>query len=128
MLVDAEEKHWKDQHLHDWLGNLKQVCYDAEDVLDEFQYQALQRWVVSHGSIKRKVLLFFSSSNLIPFSFKMGHKIKEIRERLDDIAMNTNKFNLESDVKRVSIMSREMINSFVHASDVWPSSPELSFP
>lgn len=43
VLVDAEEKHWKDQQLHDWLGNLKQVCYDAEDVLDEFEYQALQR-------------------------------------------------------------------------------------
>lgn len=82
------------------------MCYDGEDVLDEFEYQALQRWVVSHGS----------------------HKIKEIRERLDDIAVNTNKFNLESNVKKVSIMCREMTNSFVHASNVWLGSPELSFP
>ena len=118
VLVDAEEKLWKDQQLHDWLGNLKQVCYDAEDVLDEFEYQALQRQVVSHGSIKRKVLLFFSSSNPLPFSFKMGHKIREIRERLDDIAANKNKFNLVSDVKRAPMVYRETTHSFVLASDV----------
>ncbi|KAL6320010.1 hypothetical protein AAG906_003107 [Vitis piasezkii] len=118
VLVDAEEKLWKDQELHDWLGNLKQVCYDAEDVLDEFEYQALQRQVVSHGSIKRKVLLFFSSSNPLPFSFKMGHKIREIRERLDDIAANKNKFNLVSDVKRAPMVYRETTHSFVLASDV----------
>ncbi|KAL6320032.1 hypothetical protein AAG906_003130 [Vitis piasezkii] len=84
VLVDAEEKLWKDQQLHDWLGNLKQV-------------------LVSHGSIKRKVLLFFSSSNLIPFSFKMANK---------------NNFNLVSDVKRAPMVYRETTHSFVLASDV----------
>uniref|UniRef100_F6H802 Disease resistance N-terminal domain-containing protein n=1 Tax=Vitis vinifera TaxID=29760 RepID=F6H802_VITVI len=54
VLLDAEEKQWNDRQLRDWLGKLKHVCYDVEDVLDEFQYQALQRQVVSHGSLKTK--------------------------------------------------------------------------
>ncbi|XP_034710162.1 putative disease resistance protein RGA1 [Vitis riparia] len=54
ILLDAEEKQWKDRQLRDWLGKLKHVCYDVEDVLDEFRYQALQRQVVSHGSLKTK--------------------------------------------------------------------------
>ncbi|CBI23413.3 unnamed protein product, partial [Vitis vinifera] len=49
VLLDAEEKQWKDQQLRDWLGKLKHVCYDVEDVLDEFQYQALQRQVRLDG-------------------------------------------------------------------------------
>lgn len=119
VLVDAEEKLWKDQQLHDWLGNLKQVCYDAEDVLDEFEYQALQRQVVSHGSIKRKVLLFFSSSNPLPFSFKMGRKIKEVRERLVSITTDWDQFSLHTSIKSAPMAYKETTHSFVCASDTW---------
>ena len=118
VLLDAEEKQWKDRQLHDWLGKLKHVCYDVEDVLDEFQYQALQRQVVSHGSLKTKVLGFFSSSNPLPFSFKMGHRIKEVRERLDGIAADRARFNLQTCMERALMVYRETTHSFVLASDV----------
>ncbi|KAL6321931.1 hypothetical protein AAG906_035836 [Vitis piasezkii] len=118
VLLDAEEKQWKDRQLGDWLGKLKHVCYDVEDVLDEFQYQALQRQVVSHGSLKTKVLGFFSSSNPLPFSFKMGHRIKEVRERLDGIAADRARFNLQTCMERAPMVYRETTHSFVLASDV----------
>nr|CAN65111.1 hypothetical protein VITISV_030255 [Vitis vinifera] len=107
VLLDAEEKQWKDRQLRDWLGKLKHVCYDVEDVLDEFRYQALQRQVVSHGSLKTKVLGFFSSSNPLPFSFKMGHRIKEVRERLDGIAADRAQFNLQTCMERAPLVYRE---------------------
>ncbi|KAJ9678907.1 hypothetical protein PVL29_020954 [Vitis rotundifolia] len=118
VLLDAEEKQWKDQQLRDWLGKLKHVCYDVEDVLDEFRYQALQRQVASHGSLKTKVLGFFSSSNPLPFSFKMGHRIKEVRERLDGIAADRAQFNLQTSMERAPMVYRETTHSFVLASDV----------
>ncbi|XP_034710057.1 putative disease resistance protein RGA3 [Vitis riparia] len=118
VLLDAEEKQWKDRQLRDWLGKLKHVCYDVEDVLDEFRYQALQRQVVSHGSLKTKVLGFFSSSNPLPFSFKMGHRIKEVRERLDGIAADRAQFNLQTCMERAPMVYRETTHSFVLASDV----------
>ncbi|KAJ9678908.1 hypothetical protein PVL29_020955 [Vitis rotundifolia] len=118
VLLDAEEKQWKDRQLRDWLGKLKHVCYDVEDVLDEFRYQALQRQVASHGSLKTKVLGFFSSSNPLPFSFKMGHRIKEVRERLDGIAADRAQFNLQSGMERAPMVYRETTHSFVLASDV----------
>eukprot|EP00261_Vitis_vinifera_P016739 XP_010646016.1 PREDICTED: disease resistance protein RGA2-like [Vitis vinifera] len=117
VLLDAEEKQWNDRQLRDWLGKLKHVCYDVEDVLDEFQYQALQRQVVSHGSLKTKVLGFFSSSNPLPFSFKMGHRIKEVRERLDGIAADRAQFNLQTCMERAPLVYRETTH-FVLASDV----------
>ena len=118
VLLDAEEKQWNDRQLRDWLGKLKHVCYDVEDVLDEFEYQALQRQVVSHGSLKTKVLGFFSSSNPLPFSFKMGHRIKEVRERLDGIATDRARFNLQTCMERAPMVYRETTHSFVLASDV----------
>uniref|UniRef100_F6H808 Disease resistance protein RGA3 n=1 Tax=Vitis vinifera TaxID=29760 RepID=F6H808_VITVI len=117
VLLDAEEKQWKDRQLRDWLGKLKHVCYDVEDVLDESEYQALQRQVVSHGSLKTKVLGFFSSSNPLPFSFKMGHRIKEVRERLDGIAADRAQFNLQTCMERAPLVYRETTH-FVLASDV----------
>lgn len=101
------------------MGKLKDVCYDADDVLDEFEYEALRWQEVNHGGIKRKVCNFFSCSNPFAFRFKMGHKIKSIREKLDKVANEKAKFHLTNrvDDRRVVHMERET-HSFVQASDV----------
>ena len=41
VLQDAEEKQWNDKPVRNWLGKLKDVAYDADDVLDEFATEAL---------------------------------------------------------------------------------------
>ncbi|XP_034689141.1 disease resistance protein RGA2-like [Vitis riparia] len=121
VLLDAEEQQVNNHQLTDWLGKLKDCFYDAEDVLDEFEYDSLQRVVVSEGGIKRKVRHFFSSSNPLAFRFKMGNKMKEIRERLDKVAADADKFNLKKMGVNVPVpvLNRKRENySFVRASDV----------
>uniref|UniRef100_A0A5B6YHB8 Putative disease resistance protein RGA3 n=2 Tax=Davidia involucrata TaxID=16924 RepID=A0A5B6YHB8_DAVIN len=122
VLLDAEEQQEKNHQLSLWLGKLKDVFYDVDDVLDQFESEALRQQVVNRGSIIRKVRNFFSSSNPLAFRFRMGHKIKVIRERLDEIAVDKAKFNLTELVvdHRRSVAQRErvMTHSFVHASDV----------
>ncbi|XP_034898984.1 putative disease resistance protein RGA1 [Populus alba] len=57
--------------------------------------ETLRRQVVkTTGSTSRKVRRFFSSSNMIPFRLKMGHKIKKIIERLAEISSLKSEFNL----------------------------------
>uniref|UniRef100_A0A2N9FIP3 ADP-ribosyl cyclase/cyclic ADP-ribose hydrolase n=1 Tax=Fagus sylvatica TaxID=28930 RepID=A0A2N9FIP3_FAGSY len=52
LLQDAEKKQVKNEGLIDWLGQVKDVFYDAEDVRDEFECEALRRQVLeAHGSI-----------------------------------------------------------------------------
>ena len=64
VLLDAEEKQVKNRGLSVWLMQLKDVFYDATDVLDEFECEALKRQVVkTYGNTSRKVRRFFSSSN-----------------------------------------------------------------
>ena len=77
VLLDAEEKQAKDRKLRVWLGELKDVLYDAVDVLDEFECEALRKQVVkTYGTTGKKVRRFFSCSNPLAFRFKMGHRMK----------------------------------------------------
>ncbi|KAF2307892.1 hypothetical protein GH714_033157 [Hevea brasiliensis] len=62
-------------------GDAQDVLYDAEDVVDEFECEALRRKAVKSGNTTRKVRRFFSSSNPLAFRFRMGHKLKHIKER-----------------------------------------------
>ncbi|XP_044466544.1 putative disease resistance protein RGA4 [Mangifera indica] len=113
VLLDAETKQTQDHQLRDWLGKLRDVFYDAEDVLEEFEFHASRRQRKSSIS---KVRQYFPSSN----SVKIGHKIKDIRERLDEMADDRLKFHLvEShvDVRHVIPKERET-NSFFQASDI----------
>ncbi|XP_038722055.1 putative disease resistance RPP13-like protein 1 [Tripterygium wilfordii] len=56
VLLDAEEKQAHSQALRLWLGRLKNFCYDAEDVLDELEYEGLRKQVVKqYGHTKKKV-------------------------------------------------------------------------
>ncbi|CAL9025732.1 unnamed protein product, partial [Prunus brigantina] len=89
VLLDAEQKQAHNQQIRSWRRQLKDVFLDAEDLLDEFECDALQREVVEtfHGTTG-KVRRFFSRSNPIAFRFRVGNEIKEIRERLDEIKSN----------------------------------------
>ncbi|KAL6139555.1 hypothetical protein ACLB2K_057859 [Fragaria x ananassa] len=96
VLQDAEKKHVKNLQIADWLGKLKDVCYDVEDVLDELEFRKLRKKVLAnnHGRVKGQVRHFFSRWNATVFNFNMGHKVKEIRERLVEIDNEKRQFAL----------------------------------
>nr|XP_023891713.1 disease resistance protein RGA2-like [Quercus suber] len=107
--------------LRTWLGELKDALNDVENVLDEFQYRVLQKEVMKrYWSPSKKVRYFFSGSNPLVFRFEIAHKIKGIRERVDDIAADKDKFNLAQgfEDRKIIIHKRDMTHSFVHPSNV----------
>ncbi|KDP36058.1 hypothetical protein JCGZ_10310 [Jatropha curcas] len=121
VLLDVEEKQAKDRELRLWLAKLKDALYDAEDVLDELECETKRREVLKlYGSTRKKVGRFFSSSNPLAFRFKMGQKIKQIRERLDEIASHKAKFHLNEQHENRYFMhrAREMTYSYMQASDI----------
>ncbi|KAA8532317.1 hypothetical protein F0562_032350 [Nyssa sinensis] len=87
-------------------------------MLNEFEGEALRQRVVNRGSIIRKVRHLFTCSNPLVFRFRTGHKIKDIRERLNEIADDKSKFNLMEIVADRHVVQREsvMTHSFVRAS------------
>ncbi|KAK4592345.1 hypothetical protein RGQ29_016756 [Quercus rubra] len=93
VLLDAEKKADDSVAVKGWLEKLKDVLHDADDVLDDFSTEALQRNVMAGNKMTKEVRIFFSSSNQLAFSLKMGHRIKAIRERLDVIANDMTRFS-----------------------------------
>ncbi|XP_077230162.1 uncharacterized protein LOC143863368 [Tasmannia lanceolata] len=128
VLSDAEDRQVNEKGLGDWLRNLKDAAYDAEDILDEFATEALRAKVDIQDRrrlryrVKNKVHKHFSSSNPIVFRFKMGHEIKNIQERLDVIAQERFKYNLRMvtvDKQQEREEDRREPNSFVAESEVY---------
>ncbi|XP_022719683.1 putative disease resistance protein RGA4 [Durio zibethinus] len=101
------------------LGKLRDVLYDAKDVLDKFRCEALQKELINRGSTTTKLVQFPALS--IPFAFplRISHKIKRITEKLDTIASDFKKFNLglEEKVQNRHISLRDA-HSFVIPSNV----------
>ncbi|KAI7996953.1 putative disease resistance protein RGA1 [Camellia lanceoleosa] len=109
VLVDAERLHGDQAHYSIvtglWYERLQAAFYEADDLLDEFHYEVLRRQVqlmrMNHcssssiGIQKELVRKFLSFSHTLdlPFTFKMGTRIKKIRKRLDMIADDRNKFH-----------------------------------
>ncbi|PPR88140.1 hypothetical protein GOBAR_AA32548 [Gossypium barbadense] len=92
VLLDAEEKSVTNNLVKVWLEELKDVLYDADDLLDDFSTEALQNDLMGGNKLMKEVRLFFSSSNQFAYGLKMGLKIKAIKARLASIGSEANTF------------------------------------
>ncbi|KAF7851997.1 hypothetical protein BT93_L1690 [Corymbia citriodora subsp. variegata] len=119
-LADAEQRQTKEEAVRLWLSKLKDFCYDAEDVLDEFETRALwrrARWT-EHLTFKSKVRYLSSWISDFIFQFKMARKMKELGNILDKINEEKTKFNLSSNVHEKAIVPRRETHSFVRPSNI----------
>ncbi|XP_061992371.1 putative disease resistance protein RGA4 [Rosa rugosa] len=67
----------------EWMKRLISVAYDAEDILDKFQYE-VYRIVIKETSLDKKILGFFCNNPLV-FRLKMARKIYKINTSLEDL-------------------------------------------
>nr|XP_029124147.1 putative disease resistance protein RGA3 [Elaeis guineensis] len=92
VLGDAEQRQVKDADVKRWLAALKDAAYEADDILDEFNVEAMRRKTEIQIDMSKKVRSFFSLHNPVWFRFKMGQKLKEIVQKIDEIAAKRNRF------------------------------------
>ena len=94
VLNDAEDKQITEQSVKAWLGELRDLAYDMEDVLDEYGYEALRRKVMSEAD-NRGTTITSKVRKLIPSccttvspvrNVKMGSKIRDITRRVEEIS------------------------------------------
>ncbi|WVY98007.1 hypothetical protein V8G54_030158 [Vigna mungo] len=118
VLLDVENS--QSNALREWLEQVKRVFYDAEDIVDDFECEALRKHVVNtYGSFSRKVRRFFSKNNPVVYRLRMAHHIQDINTRLARLAADRNMFGLQiidHDTRVVHV--REMTHSHVNPSDV----------
>ncbi|XP_026414330.1 putative disease resistance protein RGA3 [Papaver somniferum] len=92
VLTDAERQQVEMETVKLWLQNLKDVVYEAEEILDDFEYEAHKRKFEVRKRDKAKK--FFSRSNPLGFSHKMAHKIKNLNQLLDQVSKDKKNFSL----------------------------------
>ncbi|XP_077215890.1 putative disease resistance protein RGA3 [Tasmannia lanceolata] len=125
VLQDAEEQQVSSNAVKVWLRKLKDVAYDADDVVDEFTTEVLRSKLEGNmqaSNMKQVRSLCFScfTSKPVKFRHEIGHKIKAIRERLDKIGQDRHHFHLkQGDAgRRPEIKRLPQMSSLVDASKI----------
>ncbi|KDP43604.1 hypothetical protein JCGZ_16891 [Jatropha curcas] len=95
VLEDAEEKQMVSKSVKMWVSQLRNLAYDLEDILDEFDFEArrskLKAKPVTGSSRVRKL---FVNRRAIKVSEEMISKIKGISSRLEEITSRRNQLDL----------------------------------
>ncbi|MBA0618786.1 hypothetical protein Godav_028078 [Gossypium davidsonii] len=121
-LEDAEEKEYVDKRVKHWLDKFRDVSYDMEDVLDEWEtaVQQLQTDPSGSASVRKwKVCPFvscFSSGSQVVRRYNIATKIKEVNEEVDEIVKDKVRFELIK--RKINQPKRPETTSFVDVSEL----------
>ncbi|KAL7145622.1 hypothetical protein ABFS83_07G097900 [Erythranthe nasuta] len=92
-LNDAENKQITNGTVKLWLHKLEGVAFDADNVLDELDYQHLSETIHhTQHKIKKKVRFFFPRNTR---RLKMARKIKDINKNLEEINKEARSYGLQ---------------------------------
>ncbi|PIA30657.1 hypothetical protein AQUCO_05400036v1 [Aquilegia coerulea] len=116
VLLHAEELHLTNPEVRTWLRRIKDATYEADDIIDDFAIEALRNKLVIRDNINNMVRNFASSSNPILFRFKMSHRIKEIREKLNEIQADRS-FHLETRIEYIRLPNSGRANTHSHVDE-----------
>ncbi|XP_020087035.1 putative disease resistance protein RGA3 [Ananas comosus] len=128
VLEDAEGRQVQERALRGWLRRLKDVAYDIDDLLDEDLAKNRKRSLTDPESgtsswMNRTVSKVLSLPSSIITQLKIAREIREIRERLDELAEERSKFHLRERFVltccRQEYGVREETSSFVLESEVF---------
>ncbi|KAL5712771.1 hypothetical protein ACHQM5_014908 [Ranunculus cassubicifolius] len=106
VLQDAKLKQNHHSAIANWLRKLKDVAYEADDIIDECTAQALfsPESEANSGHCRTQVCYSFSTCfdfKHLMLRHKIANRIKAVREKFDAIAEERNKFHLnEREIER----------------------------
>ncbi|XBJ13522.1 hypothetical protein VPH35_005676 [Triticum aestivum] len=99
VMTDAEEKATEHRDgAKAWLQELKTVAYEANEVFDEFKYEALRREARKKGHYRElgfDVIKLFPTHNRIVFRYKMARKLCRILKAIDVLIAEVHAFRFK---------------------------------
>ncbi|CAL5381052.1 unnamed protein product [Camellia sinensis] len=96
LLADAENKQVYDKDIKKWLEEVQSLAYDADDLLDDFATEALERKLMAEETtMGRRPAKFPHLSSIVPFNSKTGSKLNEITSQLQEVATKAKDLGLD---------------------------------
>ncbi|VAH84523.1 unnamed protein product [Triticum turgidum subsp. durum] len=100
ILLDADAKSRTNPAVRCWMVDLKTAAYQADDVLDDFLYEALRRRAAQirrrrrrRRATARKVLSYFTTNSPVVFRLSISRKMKDALEMIDELVVEMNNFH-----------------------------------
>ncbi|XP_028068292.1 putative disease resistance RPP13-like protein 3 [Camellia sinensis] len=93
-LKDAEEKQYRDSRIRKWVSDIRDVAYEAEDIIDKFVLK-VKGGIPKRTGFKaclRKYFCIYKQAN----KYGIGKEIQEWKNRLDEIDRNHEFFKIRN--------------------------------
>ncbi|KAM3215153.1 hypothetical protein ACQJBY_067246 [Aegilops geniculata] len=98
VIADAEQAAAHREGAAAWLQAIKKVTYQANEVFDEFKYEALRRKAKKEGHYKElgfSVVKLFPTHNRFIFRNRMGRKLRKIVRAVEVLVTEMNAFGFK---------------------------------
>ncbi|XP_062009722.1 disease resistance protein RGA2-like [Rosa rugosa] len=138
VLEDAEKKQLTDARVEDWLEKLKDVSYEMDDLLDEWNTEILRRQVEEkqekegeNAPVTKKKVCFpmssacfcFGQANEVIHRHKIARRIGELNEKLTLIAAEREMYGFHQSTKGgpddQQVIQRQKTTSLVDISKIF---------
>jgi hypothetical protein len=94
MLPDAEVKGETSPVVRRWMKELKAVAYQADDVLDDLQYEALHREANEGEPTARKVTRYLTLHSPLLFPLTVSRNLRKVLKKLNDLVLEMHTLGL----------------------------------
>ncbi|PAN36066.2 hypothetical protein PAHAL_6G290500 [Panicum hallii] len=101
------------------MKDLKVVAYHADDVLDDFHYEALRHKAHAGDSTTWKVLRYFTYHNPHLFRFKMSRKLKNVLDKINDLVAEMNTFGLVEHTEVPEVLCRQTHSGLEEPAEIF---------
>ncbi|KAK2989775.1 hypothetical protein RJ640_029929 [Escallonia rubra] len=123
-LQDADQRQDQDESVRNWIAEIRDVAYDAEDVIDTFILK-----VAGKGGRRRSFMVFATFFHRGCHLYRIGMEIKAIRTKLRDISQSMNTYGIklsDGEKMRESQSMWRKSNSLAEEDDVFGMERSIS--
>ncbi|XP_031268840.1 putative disease resistance protein RGA4 [Pistacia vera] len=125
VLTDAENRQVKENTVRVWLAKLKDVSYDIDDVLDEWntklQILRIKKAKDASKPLKKacSLILYYLSCRPSVLHYDIALKMKDLDRKLDIIATEKERFQFRSITESSKEVQRPMTTSIIDLTQIY---------